>query len=243
MKHIIIFAILFFAFSSSAIKIRFPSEELASETVLPIFQPKRMVLDRRVTLKKRVEIGATLSIGLDEPFYFPFYGTGLLSFYFSELHGVSVTGTYFYPKKSGASEALSRGEGLKAGARFDVFKAPYPQMMNFLNYQFNPFYGKISLSKILDLNLSIYTYAGPGLIVFNDGNMVPAANIGIGQKLYFNKWVALRGDFGAYGYYGPAVARIPLGSNVREIAYIDIQDVQKSPIVRFVASIGLVVLL
>lgn len=243
------FFILFLFFSTSfasAIKIEFPTEELSSESVLPIFQPRRMVLDRKITLKYRVELGASLSVGLDEPFYFPFYATGLLGFYISEWHSLSVTGTYFSSKKTSVAKKLAAGgkvAGLDEGQSFDVFKSPYPQMTGFLNYQYSPFYGKISLTKQATMNLSIYGYVGPGFVLFNRGDKVPAANIGLGQKLYFSKWFAIRGDFGFYGYYGPAPARIDLGSQANRVEFEDVKDEQKRPIINFVVNVGLVFLI
>ncbi len=234
---------LFFLFcvTSEAVQIQFPDEELASEVVLPIFQTKRMVLDRRVSLKNRVELGAVVSFGLDEPFYYPVNGTGLISFYFSEIHGVSLTGTYFYPKYSSAGLALKNG--LEDGKTFDVFKAPYPQMMGFLNYKYVPYYGKISLTKRFVLNLSIYGYIGPGLIIFNHGTKQFAGNIGIGQKLYFNNWIALRGDIGFYSYYGPAPARMNLGTKAQEIQYNQLKPEHKGIVLNLIANIGVVFLI
>ena len=84
-------------------------EELASETVLPVFDPPRMVLNRNISLKYRFELGGGGTFGLDEPFYFPSYATGFVSFYLSEVHGLSLTATWFPPYYSKAGEALKRG--------------------------------------------------------------------------------------------------------------------------------------
>ena len=184
---------------------RFSEKELARESVLPVFDPMYMVLNRNVTLSKRPELGVSLSFGLDEPFYFPYYITGLLAFYISESHGVSLTGTYFPPLQAlppwmpGFMEwdGLTLKEGVRSDdgqlVTIDVFKVPYPQMMGFLNYQYIPFYGKISVTKKIVANLSMYGFAGPGLVVFNEGTLRPAGNVGIGLKLYFSRWLAFRG--------------------------------------------------
>lgn len=240
MRYFYFLFLLSFSLCASGLKVQFPSEELASESVLPVFPIKRMVMSPKVSLAKRVELGGSLSAGLDEPFYLSFYATGLVAFYFSEFHGVSLTGTYFFPKRSQTASRLAGGIENKF---FDVFKAPYPQMMGFLNYQFTPFYGKISLSKSLTMNLSIYSFLGPGLLILNTGNQLPVANIGIGQKLYFNKWFAIRGDIGFYGYYGPAVAKIVLDKDVQQVSYEQIKEDQKRPIVNFIVNIGVVFLI
>jgi len=126
---------------------------------------------------------------------------------------------------------------------FDVFKLPYPQIIGFLNYNYVPFYGKISLNKKFVLNLSIYTYVGPGLIIFNHGTKKGAFHFGIGQKLYFNKWIALRGDLGVNSYYGPAPARLDLGTQVQEIPYTQLKPEHKRLIFNIIANIGVVFLI
>ena len=107
--HLLGFLLIFYAFPAFALKIRFPDEELAKESVLPLIEPPRMVLNRRISLRRRFELGATLSIGLDEAFYRKFYGTGLLAFHLTEFHALSVTGTWFPPYRSKDGEALSGG--------------------------------------------------------------------------------------------------------------------------------------
>ena len=248
-----LFCCLFYSLAGQAVKVRFPKEELAKESVFPVFNPLFMVLNRNVTLTKRPELGGGLSFGLDEPFYFPVYATGWMAFYISEAHGVSLTGTYFFPLEnlppSFPHSWKWDGLRLKEERGVDVFKVPYPQMMGFLNYQYTPFYGKISLTKKFAMNLSIYGFAGPGLIVFNEGALTPAGNIGIGQKLYFNKWLALRGDLRFYGYHGPAPAKIKLKGEGEEdsgggqISYLNIPRNQKKIHINLTVGLGLVFLI
>lgn len=244
LKFLLLCSLFAWSFVCYSVKIRFPDEELASESVLPLFESQKIVLDRKISLKHRLEVGGAVSFGLDEPFYFSIYGTGLASFYFTEEHSVNLIGTYFPPAYSGASEALKEGRGLKpAGKTFDVHKAPYPQMMAYLNYQYVPCYGKISLTKKGVMNLSIYVYGGPGVVVFNDSAKILAGNFGIGQKLYLNKWLALRGDIGFYGYRGPAPARIDLGTSTQSLQYNQVKPEHKRFIFNLMANIGVVFLI
>lgn len=251
---------------------RFPEEELASETVLPLFDPARAVLNRNVSLKYRFEAGLGISFGLDEPFRSPFYPTGFLAFYFSEAHGVSLTGTWFLPFYSSAGEKLKTGKDLclkdSKGNQvrnsrdcvqyqlFDVHRVPYPQWMAFLNYQYTPYYGKISLTKNFVMNLSIYGFAGPGIIILHENSRLLAFNLGIGQRLYLNRYFGLRTDIGLYGYYGPDPAKIDIYEEVshqelpqrikQQPALIPFQSItsdQKTLWLHFTASIGAVILL
>lgn len=215
-------ALIFFVFPLQAIKIRFPDEELASETVLPVFDPTQTILNRNVSLKYRFEVGGGAKFGLDEPFYFPAYGVGHISFYLTEVHGVSLTATYFPPFLSKSGGDLRGGicdldrvreKGISCGDPaaikvFDVQKLPYPQIMGFINYQYTPYYGKISLTKKIVMNLSIYGFVGPGLIVLDENTKLFAFNMGIGQRFYFTRFLALKTDVGFYSYYGPDPPKI-----------------------------------
>lgn len=223
---------------------RFSKEELAKESVLPVFDPMHLVLGRNVTLAKRLEGGVSFSFGLDEPFYFPFYATGLLAFYITETHGVSLTGTWFPPlKEKFLGIVESDGMKFKNQYNIDVWNIPYPQMMGFLNYQYTPFYGKISIAKTIVTNLSIYGFVGPGIVIFNEGTVIPAGNMGLGLKIYFNRWLAMRGGLRFYGYYGPALAKNPLRSQTSPLPYSRIPPKDKGVVIHLICSLGFVFLI
>ena len=250
-KGFIFFFLIFSIFPAQAVKIQFPEEELASESVLPLIEPPQMVLNRNIPLKFRVELGLGMGFGLDEPFYFSYYPTGILTFNLTEVHALSLTGTYFFPKRSSSAHCLSHDATVLSGEKledckkikkFDPLHAPYPQMMAFLNYQYTPFYGKISLAKNWVMNLSIYGFVGPGLVVSNQNNQWPAGNFGIGQKLYINKWLGIRGDLGFYGYYGPTVAKLDMKGS-QPIKYQDIKAQDKRPIINLVVNVGVIFLI
>ena len=226
-----------------AVKISFPDEELATESVLPLVDSSEMVLNRNVNLKWRFEVNASLGVGLDEPFYFSLYPMGSLSFHLAEAHSISLLGIYYPPLLSPTGNRLKEGAGLSNNKTFDAAKAPYPQMSAFLNYQYSPFYGKVSLSKALNLNLSIYGFTGLGLVVSNQNDRFPAVNFGIGQKLYVTKWLGLRADLGFYGYYGPAAAKLNLGDSVQNVKYESLQSDQKKVNLNILSSIGVSFLL
>ena len=239
--RILFFFLAFSVFPAEAVKIRFPGEELATESVLPLIEPPQMVLNRNVSLKFRPELGVGMGVGLDEPFYFSFYPTGIIAVHLTENHAISLTGTYFFPRRSSTGEVLSQGgEGFK---KFDPLKAPYPQMSAFMNYQYTPYYGKISLAKHWVLNLSIYGFTGLGLVVSNQNNQLFAGNFGIGQKLYINKWLGIRGDLGFYGYYGPAIAKLKLDDSVGVIDYTQLQSDKKRFIINVVVNVGVILLI
>lgn len=241
-----------YAFSASAVKIRFPDEELATESVLPLIEPHRIVLNRNVPLRFRAELGLGGGIRLTEPLYFPVHPSGFLTFHLSDTHALGVTLTYFPPLLSGTGEQFAggiKGESSEGGRTFtglSPLNIPYPTMMGFLNYQYTPFYGKISLTKKGVMNLSIYGFAGPGLVVLKQNIMKPAGNLGIGQKLYFNRWLGLKIDLGLFGYYGPFFINLIEHGMVQdtEIPYDKINaEGKEGLIIHIVANIGVIFLI
>ena len=245
-------ALIFFYMGwAESASIRFPDEELASESVLPLvdLNPPQMVLNRRVPLKYRVEMGLGGAFGLDEPFYFPFYGSGILGFHITETHSVHFIGTYFPPLLSNDGKILSEQgvarqteTGEEETWYLKALNAPHPQMMVFLNYQYSPSYGKISLTKSGVMNMSLYGFAGPGFLVFDQGNRTWAGNIGIGQKLYFNRWLGIRGDLGFYGYFGPAPTKMNLNGEAK-IPFDKVKADEKRLLINVIAYVGIVLLI
>ncbi len=183
--------------------IEVPEDELTRESVLPVFEKSDVVLNRSVTLGRKFELGAGLGFALNEPFYNPMNFQALGTYYFSDLHGVHVVGSFFMDGLSSYGEQLKRGEGLGGPANgFDPSKAPSPKYMVLGNYQLNVFYGKISLSKQTVMNLTLFGVAGVGVFNFEDVNAV-AFNFGFGQNFYISKNFALRMDFRGLIFDGP----------------------------------------
>ena len=245
------FCLFFVALSLpvQAVKIYFPDEELATESVLPLTNKPNMILNRNVPLKRGLELNIGSGIGLTEPFYYQIYPQVQLGYSINNIHSIHLLGAYYFPWLSSIGNKTKAGiksviEGEEKVQYLDPQKVPYPQYNVSLNYQYTPFYGKISLSKNFVLNLSIYSFAGGGLIVSNSNDYFPLFRLGIGQKLYFFKWsnltIGLRGDLGVEMYYGPAVARLELGENQTEISY---QDSEKRVNSNVVANAGILFLL
>ena len=239
--------VLFFAsLPVYAVKVYFPDEELATESVLPLVNKPNMVLNRNVPLKRNLELSLGSGFSLTEPFYFPIYPQFQLGFYINNIHSLHLLGSYYFPWLSPNGQELQKGVG-ENNTVLDAQKAPYPQYSLSLKYKYSPFYGKISLSKNFVLNLSIYGFAGAGMIVSNANDYFPLLNLGIGQKLYLFKWsaltVGLRGDLGLEAYYGPAVARLNLGADQAEIPYSSLSSSQKRINTIVVANAGLLILI
>ncbi|MCY4321475.1 MAG: hypothetical protein OXC37_03600 [Bdellovibrionaceae bacterium] len=242
-KGLFVVFIFLFSFYAHAVKVYFPDEELATESVLPLVDTSEVVLNRNIRLKFKTELSIEHGRGLDEPFYDKNYPTGVINFYFTEIHAISLMGTYYFPFLSSAGRDLSEGRGLADGKKFSPLKAPYPQYSFFLNYLYTPYYGKMSLAKKWVLNLSIYGFIGGGLVVSNKNDQFPGFDIGFGKKLYINKWIGLKTSIGFYSYYGPATARLNLDEGVGSLNYKNLKSDQKRFNINTVVHYGVFILL
>ena len=175
--------------------IQFPKNELPSEYALPYFEKTRAVLNRNVTLKNRFIFHLAYARTLDEPLFTKNSFLGSIAFYWNESHGIGLSGIFF---PIGASREVRIRVGEEGGENFYYPGfAPRPYAGGFINYQFAPLYGKLSISKTLAFNFSFYSFIGGGVLAlqqYGDGRpllMMPASHFGLGQKFYFNRWLAL----------------------------------------------------
>lgn len=243
--------------SLPAAVIRFPDQELASEYVFPVFEKPKAVMNRSVTLSKRFEWRLSGALRTDEPFYNPFSALTSLSFYWNESHGVGVSGLFFFPGlSSGGGEELRKGVAIrvsegekKVRSYFDAELAPHPLLAGFLNYQFSPLYGKISVTKTLVFNFALYSFFGLGVVGLRHGEspivMVPATHFGIGQRFYFSRYFALDGgiDFLVYRGANPVLNSIRWRSDQNAPVRPAYDKFRKDIFLRFLARIGIAVLL
>lgn len=212
LQHLILFFLPLFFLTSIGIaaeEIALPEDELARESVLPVFDKTMVVRNRAVTTEGRFEFGVQAGMNLLEPFYETLvYGIGG-SYHFSETHGVNVVATLLSSTLSSNAKDLQAGKGLQGGNTFDVSLAPNVENTLFANYQITAYYGKISVAKTQAMNLSLYGLAGVGLVNWSD-KVTPGLNVGFGQKLYFNPRWALRADLTMAIYRGPDPTSRPL---------------------------------
>ena len=185
-------------------KIHVPEDELATETVLPVFQKKNTVLNRHVTNERHIEIGVGAGMNLNEPYYNQTNTAMLATYYFTNIHALNIFGTYYMQGLSNYGQQLKNGDGIAGGASqgFDASKAPSPQYSVFANYQYTAYYGKISLTKQTVMNLSLFGYAGAGVFAVTSRTL-PALDIGIGQNFYFTPNWGMRFDLKMVAYKGP----------------------------------------
>lgn len=208
MKTILIFLCLVAGHQTFAADIEVPEEELARDSVLPVFDTQRAVLNRNVLTNKRFEIAFGPGLEMNEPYYNDLMYTGQITYNYSETSAINVQGHYW---NSGLS---TYGEQLKAGgtkfASFDASKAPHPEWGVFVNYEYIAYYGKISLTKKSVMNLNLFGIAGAGYINMGDANTF-GLNLGLGQNFFVTNNIGLRFDLRWLIFQGPNPTTQDLG--------------------------------
>ncbi len=184
--------------------IEFSVDELAAETVLPVFDNSVSVRNRLVTKTGRFEVGLSGGLSLNEPFYGPSHFALHGAYHLSEVHGLQLSHTQWLGGLSTYGEQLSIGGPGGSPAPFDPSLAPQVEGLTTLNYQASLFYGKISLSKQLVMNLSIYGLAGFGAVGLSRGaGSKLAAHAAVGQNIFITPDLAFKFDIRLFSYRGP----------------------------------------
>lgn len=206
---------------SFAETIEFDDEELASESVLPVFDKTIAVKNRKIKTAGRFEVGAGAGLNLIEALYNKMEINVNATFHFSEIHALNVFAHILQTDLSNMGTDLQAGKGLDAGQTFDASRAPAVSSILLANYQHNAYYGKISLSKQNVMNVAVYGILGAGLVQFEDSTNV-AFNVGFGQKFYFTPSFALRFDMQLTMYQGPdATSKFPLSAGGEKLGSDD----------------------
>lgn len=195
-KSSILLLTLGFAWSAGAAEPAFPEEELAGESVLPVFDVPTMVKNRNVTVDGRFEIGGFGGFVTDEPIYNQTIFGGIATYHFNEVHGLNL----IYGQHSKGVGQYS--EDLKKSVGLDFSKTFAPQSYVVANYQLTGYYGKISLLKNWNASIHLYGLLGAGAVMY-EGLSEFALDYGVGQRIYFTKYFALRFDYRFMRYNGP----------------------------------------
>lgn len=180
------------AFAAEVVEL--PQEELAQESVYPVFDKPVSVKNRNVNTAGKYEIGGYYGNALTEPI-FNVSKFGLAGYYhWSEDHAI---GLFFEKNATGLSKY---GEQLKdvksstgANIRLDFARAPAPDSTMMLDYNFKAFYGKMSLSKSIVFNLTTLGSLAGGMVKYANKSY-PGIALGLGQKYYITHSLSLRFD-------------------------------------------------
>jgi outer membrane beta-barrel protein len=180
--------------------IQFPTEELATESVLPVFDQPMSVKNRTVSLAKRIEFGLLMGYALTEPFYNPLQIGGTLSYHINEDHGINLYGVTFLQGLSNEAAQLNPIPGTVINGNLQY--GPAPKYLGILSWQYSAFYGKLSFTKDYVMNLHLYGLAGVGMYGLGDASK-PVLTVGLGQKFHFTPSLSFRFDLRLLAYQGP----------------------------------------
>ncbi len=204
MKFQLILLIVLLCIGDDALsaKIEFPDEELASESVLPVFDDPLPVKNRNVTTAKKIELTGFLGLTMNEPFTDPYNFGGMITYHFNEFHALQFYGTVFSATENDYPAQINEETGGDPGGYDIRGKVAEPESAMMLAYKISPYYGKFSLTKQGVLNIALYGTLGIGTIQIS-GEQSVAAALGIGQKFYFTDKFSLVADLRILGFTGP----------------------------------------
>ncbi len=172
-----------------------PMDELAQETVYPVFDHLASVKNRNVATEDRFDLGLFGGYALTEPIYNTTKFGFALNYHINELHSL---GALFSLNSTGLSrdgDAL-RGQGL------DFNRAPKPKSTILMDYNYKPYYGKLSVTKNSVINTTIYGSAAAGLIAY-EHKSYPTVALGLGERFYFTSRFSLKIDLRLFIHQAP----------------------------------------
>lgn len=175
-----------------------PVDELAQETVYPVFDHLVSVKNRNVATKNRFDLGLFGGYALTEPIYSTAKFGVAANYHINELHSLGVL-------FSQNSTGLSRdGDALKdlEPVGLDFNRAPKPKNTMLLDYNYKPYYGKLSVTKNSVINTTIYGSAAAGLIAY-EHKSYPAVALGLGERFYFTSQFSLKIDLRLFIHQAP----------------------------------------
>ena len=178
-------AALVFGKLAKADVVEFSDEELARESVLPVFDQPEAVKKRVVPTLSRIELGGYLGLALNDPFLNTF-PIGLdVEYHLNEINAIGLNVAYFVDSQSSYVGQLQQQVN---GANVIPFSAnPTPQFMLMAEYEFTPFYGKISITKQGVANLNIGAAVRAGMIFSTPTESSPAIDVGLNQRYFVTR--------------------------------------------------------
>lgn len=173
-----------------------PEDELAQESVYPVFDNPVSLKNRNVKDFDTFDIGVFGGLALTEPVSNTTKFGLTANYHFSEVHSLGIS----YAK---SSTGLSRdAQGLKDDFGLDFNRAPSLDYTFMADYNFKLFYGKLSLTKESVMNTSVYLSGGLGIAKYTHKSY-PTMSLGIGEKFYFNNHWSLKLDLRLFAGNAP----------------------------------------
>ena len=214
--------------AQAATDLELPQEELAKETVLPVFDRVEMVRARKVKTAGRWEFATNYSWMMSEPIF----DTNRLGLsIYKHTDEQTAWGAQLYSYTAGLSDYAKQ---LHQTFNLDYNRAPKPQFGVFADYNKKLFYGKMSISKNTTMNTHLQSLFSLGMTKY-ENKMYPGMTAGVGYKFYFTPTISLRTDLRLFIHQAPIpfkrgaiVATDPVpdkGSFKERIHYTNLLDI------------------
>jgi outer membrane beta-barrel protein len=156
------------------------SEELENPGTVSAVQERAYRMSNELVLG----IGA---LPLDA-FYKGYYGQAQYVFHFTDSFAWGARGAYSYNVSTGLRDQLERD--------FGVLPTAFDEVQYFIgsDLMWSPFYGKTTLLNTAVLHFEDYLLLGVTVFKFTN-HFRPAVNLGVGMRLFHNKYLSYRIDF------------------------------------------------
>lgn len=185
------------AFAQETVEL--PIEELAKESVLPIFDKSESVKNRNVVTKGKIDVNLLYGLSMTEPVA-NVSKFGVSGYYNWDEN--NAIGVLFFANSAGLSTYAKQLEGEFPTQVKSFSGAPMPKSTLLVDYNAKAFYGKMSLTKSMVINTTLLGSLGVGMVAF-DSKSYPALAVGLGQKFYFSSHWALRFDLRLFANEAP----------------------------------------
>ncbi|MGF1510132.1 MAG: outer membrane beta-barrel domain-containing protein [Myxococcota bacterium] len=150
-------------------------------------------VQRKVFIKKkRVEVYPQVLFGLNDAFFQNLIVGGSLAYHISDAFAIEARGGAV--ANLGETDAV-RFVRAETGSLLE--EPPELQFHADLDFLWAPIYGKISLFGESILHFDTYVTVGGGAFG-TDNRTNPAANVGVGQRYFINRWLTARIEFRNY---------------------------------------------
>jgi outer membrane beta-barrel protein len=194
------FFVALFALSglAKADVVEFPESELARESVLPVFDQPEAVKKRYVPTEGRVEVAGFFGSSLNDAFLYD-YPFGLeVDYHLSELHGVGLVAEGF--ANTNTSYVSQIQTTVNGGNAIPFAQNPQPSFAVLGQYEFTPYYGKISITKQSVLNLNISAELRVGMVNLTVGGSSITGGLGLNERFFFTRNFGLKLDLSTLIY-------------------------------------------
>jgi outer membrane beta-barrel protein len=156
---------------------------------------------------ERFELSPFFGISVRDAFFTKLMFGAAATYHFTNMWALSGRGAFVLPLISGAAQICEQATATSSGGCRPPTEAELTtssgrpanisygliRFVGSIDLQWQPIYGKLSLSAESFLGFSMYALLGPAAVLYGPTNVFTVGgNLGIGFRFFFNKWLTLR---------------------------------------------------